>query len=305
MIPLNYHQLYYFWTIAKAGSLKKGSERLLLSASTLSTQLTQLEKTMKVKMLDRGRDGVSLTTEGRVIFERCERIFSEGEALAYMVRKDKMPMSTFLRLGVQNSVSAWITLEAISFIETLRKNIRVSVFGGSHQDLQERLHRHSLDIIITNSDYSTGMGRDFESRLFGKIPLTFVATRAFRKKICEFPADLNSFPIIMPPEGTSMRKSIDVYLHRNKISPDIVAEVENPMLIRQLAREGFGAAVVDLMTVARDIKEGTLVKLHRKPVGLDEHVWSIYYSGALANNNLAAAIHAITRKFALRANMTL
>lgn len=300
MIPLNYHQLYYFWTIAKAGSLKKGSERLFLAVSTLSTQLTQLEAAMKVKMLSRTRNGVFLTAEGRMIFERCERIFSEGEELTHLVKKGGTRMPAVLRLGVQNSISSWIVLEIIAFVEALRKDIRISVFGGSHQELQDRLGKHSLDIILTNLDYSMAMGHDFESRLLAKVPLTFVSTQSFRKRINKFPSDLNNFPLILPPEGTPTRKSVDAYLHRNKIMPNIAAEIENPMLIRRLAREGRGAAIVDLVTVKRDIKEGLLVKLHRRPVELEEYIWFLYNSAARANQNLASAILAVAKKFRLR-----
>ena len=42
MIPLNYHHLYYFFVIAKEGSIAKACEKLFLAQPTLSTQLKQL-----------------------------------------------------------------------------------------------------------------------------------------------------------------------------------------------------------------------------------------------------------------------
>ena len=34
MIPVNYHQLFYFWTIAKQGSYRAAGQQLLLAVST-------------------------------------------------------------------------------------------------------------------------------------------------------------------------------------------------------------------------------------------------------------------------------
>ncbi len=40
---LNYHHLYYFWRVAREGSLSRAAEQLRLSHSTLSTQIRSLE----------------------------------------------------------------------------------------------------------------------------------------------------------------------------------------------------------------------------------------------------------------------
>ena len=43
---LNYHHLYYFWVVAREGSITKGSERLSLSEPTISAQIAALEKSL-------------------------------------------------------------------------------------------------------------------------------------------------------------------------------------------------------------------------------------------------------------------
>ena len=297
MIPLNYHQLYYFWTIAKHGSIKKGSEKLLLTVSTLSTQLTQLERSMKMKLLKRSREGVSLTAEGWMVFERCERIFSEGELLADVVTKKDINTPTILRLGVQNSIASWIVAEIFSFIDGLGQNIRLGVHGGSHRDIQERLRNHALDIVLTNLNYSINMGHDFDNHLLAKIPLTFVGTRKLQAKIKKFPSGLEGIPLILPTEENPIRRRIDNFLNSHKVTPSIVAEVENPMLIRRLARESVGIAVVDTATISRDIKDGRLIRLHNQPLGIHEHIWLLYCSGRQASQKLATAIQTVAKKF--------
>jgi LysR family transcriptional activator of nhaA len=297
MIPINYHQLYYFWTIAKCGSFKGGSEKLLLAVSTLSLQMTQLERAMKLRLLNRDRKGVSLTPEGQVVYERCERIFNEGEALSAMIQAGSHTVPTVLRLGVQDSISAWIALRIIDFVDELGVDIRVSVFGGLQEELQERLRKHALDVVVTNFDYSISLGPDFASRLVTKIPISFVGTLQFKRQVKRFPADISQVPLLIRTTENPIRRSVDAYLSRHKVIPKIEAEIENPLLIRLLALQGRGAAVIDTLTVNDDIKARRLVKLHEKPTGLEEHVWLLYNARPRPNRNLERALHGLAKDF--------
>jgi LysR family transcriptional activator of nhaA len=40
---LNYHHLYYFWRVARAGSISRAGRELRLSQPTISNQLKTLE----------------------------------------------------------------------------------------------------------------------------------------------------------------------------------------------------------------------------------------------------------------------
>ena len=46
MERINYHHLLYFWLVARRGSLTVAARELLLSPSTVSKQVHQLEATL-------------------------------------------------------------------------------------------------------------------------------------------------------------------------------------------------------------------------------------------------------------------
>src|SRR5579883_2603148 len=105
MIPLNYHHLYYFWIVAKSGSITKASKRLYLAQPTLSLQIRQLEKSLGHKLFHRTREGITLTPEGRIALDYCERIFLEGEALGRRLSAGSRNGPVFLRIGVTKSMT--------------------------------------------------------------------------------------------------------------------------------------------------------------------------------------------------------
>ena len=52
---LNYHHLYYFWTVAREGSITAACNRLLLSPPTISAQIRELEVALGEALLPPGR----------------------------------------------------------------------------------------------------------------------------------------------------------------------------------------------------------------------------------------------------------
>lgn len=297
MIPMNYHQLYYFWTIAKAGSYSAASSPLLLAVSTLSLQISQLEKSLGMRLFVRDRRGVTLTPEGRAVYEHCEKIFIEGEALLSTVKKGPGAAPPSLRLGVQESISAGIILKLIDFVSGLEPGVQVSVFGGGQTELQERLRKHALDVVVANFDYSVGLGRDFASRQVAKIPISFVGTPKIKRLVRRFPKDVASVPLLVRTTENPIRRSVDAYLREHGVRPKIEIEIENPLLIRLLALQGRGAAVLDTLTVNDDLKSGRLVRLHGKAAHMEEFVWLLYNTRPKAHPALGRVMHGLAKQF--------
>ena len=58
---LNYHHLFYFWTVVRAGSIHQAGQELRVSAPAISTQLKQLEEQLGEKLLTRSGRRLVLT----------------------------------------------------------------------------------------------------------------------------------------------------------------------------------------------------------------------------------------------------
>ena len=78
---MNFRHLYYFWVVAKEGSITRAANRLGLAIQTVSTQLTQLEQSIgKSLLMPQGRSLV-LTEAGRLALAYADQIFLLGEQL--------------------------------------------------------------------------------------------------------------------------------------------------------------------------------------------------------------------------------
>lgn len=300
MIPINYHHLYYFWIAAKTGRIGAASRELRLAQPTLSLQLKQLERSLGCSLLDRGPRGVRLTAEGRIAFDYCERIFSQGDELAAALKSGGVSGPAVLRLGVSESVSRGAVRQVLEHLHALAPRLRVSVLGAPAEDLRERLSKHRLDLVVSHFDFTPQLGVEFAGRLAGTIPVYFVGTPALAARIGRFPSDLSRVPVMLMAPENPARKEIDLFLCRHVVAVSVDVETDDSELVRFLALRGKGAAALDALTAREDLARGRLRKLHPRGPAIKERVWFIRGRHPKPNPELRRAIDSLMEGFELR-----
>ena len=272
MVPINYHHLFYFWTTAKAGSIVAATKRLYLSQPALSNQLKCLETACGAKLLVRKRSGVSLTFEGRAVFERCERIFQEGEVLTALIQNGfKFP--AILRLGVRPTISREILLKAIHFVKKAYPSSQITVTSGEPEMMIYHLKTGTVDLVIANRDYAPYLGAGFHSRLACRLPVYFVANPEISRKVRAFPVDLKKTSLLVKPSYNPVRKQVDAFLADEHTICQVAADSDDADLLRRLAIEGHGVALLSGPSIERDLNSGDLISLQGNKTTIEEEVW--------------------------------
>ncbi|MCB2102168.1 MAG: LysR family transcriptional regulator [Rhodobacterales bacterium] len=78
-------QMILFARVVQAGSFSAAARTMNLSPSAISRQIGYLEDGLGVRLLNRTRDGIIPTDEGRAFFERCDRVADTvAEAKEYL-----------------------------------------------------------------------------------------------------------------------------------------------------------------------------------------------------------------------------
>src|SRR3954447_19627853 len=95
---LNYNHLYYFWMVAREGTVVRASEELMVSQPTVSIQLKELEASLGARLFDRLGRRLVLTESGKIAFNYANEIFSLGRDL--MNALDEQPAGRPLKLAV-------------------------------------------------------------------------------------------------------------------------------------------------------------------------------------------------------------
>lgn len=299
MIPLNFNHLYYFWTVARAGGISAATDRLCLTQSTLSLQLQKLERSLGKKLLVRHRRGASLTTEGKLVYDYCERMFIPAEGMAEKVRSATPPGPPLLKWGAAVDLPRVFTRAAVDFLRQSHFHNRAHLRTASWPDLQEELITRQVDVVLSGVDFSVTLGEDYRGKRVSRLPVRWVGTPRLAQRVKRFPADLARCPMLLRSPKSPLRKDVDHFLFKNRITASVEFETDDTDLLRDLCLDGRGVAALDSLTVSEALTTGRLVALNKTPLSMAQEIWLIIRRHHREEPALQAAIDCLMDRFSL------
>jgi LysR family transcriptional activator of nhaA len=256
---LNYHHLHYFWAVAKEGSLTRAAERLHVSQSALSTQIRQLESSLGQALFVRAPRAMRLTEAGQVALSFAERIFTTGDEMVAVLREEAVGIRTTLRIGAVATLSR--NFQENFFRPLLaRTDVDLVLQSASLSELLARLRVHNLDLILSNRRIVATADDPWRCRRIARQPVSLVGHRRRGRKPFRFPEDLADTLLILPGPDSDVRAGFDVMCRRIGLRPRVLAEVDDMALLRLIARDSKGVALVPSVVVQDELRTGRLVE---------------------------------------------
>ena len=102
--PLNFRHLYYFWVVAKEGSMSRAADRLDMAVQSVSAQVRALEQELGHALFKPAGRSLALTEGGEAAMALAEQIFQLGEALPSAVRAAATGVGVRLRVGISDGL---------------------------------------------------------------------------------------------------------------------------------------------------------------------------------------------------------
>src|SRR5215469_12571277 len=100
--------LHVVLAVAEAGSMAKASQRLAISHPVVSKTMSDLERTLGVKLFDRTPHGIELTTYGQVLLNCGVNVFDEMRQGLKRIEFLTDPTSGELAVGCPEIMNAGI-----------------------------------------------------------------------------------------------------------------------------------------------------------------------------------------------------
>src|SRR5215472_2077765 len=147
---LNYHHLYYFWTVVRAGSISKAGQQLRVSSPAISSQLRSLEESLGEDLFVRTGRSLELSEVGNVVFRYADEIFGLGRELVNAVKERPTGRPLRLVVGVVDVLPKMIARWLIEPAFRLREPLRIVCREGNSDQLLAQLAIHELDVVLSD-----------------------------------------------------------------------------------------------------------------------------------------------------------
>jgi len=107
-LPLTLRQLQYVVAVAHARSFRGAAADCLVSQPSLSSQIAEVETALAVRIFERGRGGVLITTAGAEVVTRAEQILVAVDDLLDAAQQHIDPLVGRMRIGVIPTIAPYL-----------------------------------------------------------------------------------------------------------------------------------------------------------------------------------------------------
>ncbi len=238
---LNYHHLYYFWSVAREESITRASERLRLAPSTISAQVSKLEEMLGGKLFRRVGRNLELTEMGRIVFRYADEIFVLGREMLDTVRGRTVSGPLRLVVGIVDALPKLVVRKLLEPALQLPEQIHLICHEGKEAQLLAELSVHSLDIVLTDTPVKPGLSVKAYSHLLGECGVSFFAVNQLAARLQgDFPRSLDGAPMLLPSPMSALRGSLDQWFDSIDIRPKIIGEFDDQALLKVFGQAGDG-----------------------------------------------------------------
>lgn len=281
MASLNYNHLRYFWAVAHEGNLTRAAENMNVSQSALSIQIRKLEAQLGHDLFERAGKQLVLTEAGRVALEHADAIYSTGEELLATLGGLERERRQVLRVGALATLSRNFQTGFIQPV-TGRADVEIILRSGRTAELLRQLEAHRLDVVLLNQVPSRDAATPWVAHRVADQRVSLVGTPGRLSGQSDLRELLDREPLVLPSLESGIRTAFDALADRLGARPRIAAEVDDMAMIRLLARDDVGLAVVPPIVVKDELEAGVLVEADQLP-GIEETFFAVTTSRRFPN----------------------
>ena len=150
-INLNLYKI--FCKVAQSKSYSEAAEKLDLSVANVSTQIANLEEQLNLKLFNRENKGVTLTENGKELYEIVNKSIS-GFDFAEKLAKDKNDISSgCIKIGCPSHFTSYLLMEKIEKVKRDYPDLNIKIICEVDiNKMMSLLQNHEIDFAIIDTE---------------------------------------------------------------------------------------------------------------------------------------------------------
>ena len=244
-------QLRSFIAVLHESSFTRASRRLKLGQATISHHISQLEKAMGVKLVNRTARDVSATEEGRIFLAFCEKLFKSIETLASDF--DKGALVGLTRIAASTIPAAYILPKILAAVKQQFPSITYRLEVTDSREAVEMVKEGRADVGIVGKEYKHA---SLMYRPVCRDTIVLVGSKEFPDRIAV--DEIIRLPFILREPGSGTRKCTEEALARQGITTShlqTVLECSSTEGIKESIAAGLGVSFISRMAVSHETKQ--------------------------------------------------
>ncbi len=258
-----------FYAVANAGNISKAAKELYISQPAISKSIQKLEDSVGVRLFDRSSRGVTLTSEGELLYSHVKSAFETLSLGEEKLRRSIALGVGHLSIGVSSTLCKYILLPYLKDFIKKYPHINISIACHSTNQTLALLEDGKLDVGLIGKPENS---KNIDFYCLREIEDIFVATDDYlhilKLRGVEPDQILQNSTLMLLDKENMTRQYIDDYFQSNHIAIQDTIEVSNMDLLIEMSKISLGVGCVIRDFVKDELQTGILKEI---PLGIPIH----------------------------------
>ena len=257
-------QLRAFCYAVKFGSIARAAEALFLSPSSVSLQLSALEKELGAHLLERTRPRLALTSEGQTLYDLARPLVEGVESLDQHFRTQRQGMDQ----GEVNIAAGASTIQYLlpPLVRDYRErfaDVRLQLSNVTGKDGLALLRSDQVDFAV-GSMLDVPHDLSYEPVHWFDPMLILPLDHPLAAKPDVALEELSPYGLILPPQRLTTYRLVDLVFQQRRVPYRVAIEVGGWEVIKQYVAMGLGISIVTGICLTDDDKARLAVRNMRR-----------------------------------------
>jgi DNA-binding transcriptional LysR family regulator len=265
-------------SIAELGSLGRAAARHGMSQPAVSQRMTQLERTLGIRLLMRSPTGTRLTPAGEQVAVMARRVLGEMRALMAGVTALAAAEGARLRVAASLTVAEYLMPGWLGALHAESPDVAFSLAVSNSSHVLAQVRDGSADVGFVEGDQDPPDGLTAVTVRGDRLVVVVPPGHPWARRACPVGgAELAASDLIVREPGSGTREVLDRALG-SWGGAHAWLELGSTATILAAARRGEGPAVLSALAVAEDVAAGRLAMVSTEDVDLTRALRAVWLS---------------------------
>lgn len=275
---ISLQQLEALREIVETGSFTRAAAGLFITQPSLTKQIKNLEEYIGTKVINRKHTGVTLTPEGKVLYDYARRMLRMREEAHEKILTLRDHAAGHIFAGASSIPATYLLPAVISQLRKKSPGIRVHL---------QTMDSEEARLSILNDQAEIGfIGKEIHDRKLNieplwkdRIVLAVAGGHPWSQKKSIGLDEIAVEPFIVRENGSGTRETIEQHLQeaKNGLSRfNIACEMGSSEAVKEAIIAGLGVSLISIHAIGRELKQGVLKQVPVKNCTIERSFFMIY-----------------------------
>jgi len=266
-------------SIIEERTFSGAARKMSLTQPSLTKHIKNVEGLLGARILNRQSRGITLTPEGKILYDYAKRILKLREEAKEKIQRVRENETGNIFISASTIPATYILPRVLSDFRKARPDIRFYMQNADSDEVIEMITGNRGEVGFVGKDPRSSR-LHAEALWKDRLVLAVPSNHPFVKEGSVTLSELSREPFIVRERGSATREVFEGCLRDQMkltlASFNIISEVGSSEAVKEAVIAGLGVSVISMHAVAREIDGGLIVEVPLKGCRIERYFYVIY-----------------------------